>query len=86
MPDKRVEFMYYLVTIGYETENLDRDGNPRLQKVKYIFEAESVEEVTIVAAKYLAEDSRASEILSVALMPIECIIDHTSTPKYYKKQ
>jgi len=85
MPDKRVEYMYYLVTIGYETENLDRDGNPRLQKAKYIFEAESVEEVTIVAAKYLAEDSRASEILSIAQMPIECIIDRTCTPKYYKK-
>jgi len=85
MPDKRVEFMYYLVTIGYETENLDRDGNPRLQKTKYIFEAESVEEVTILAAKYLKEDSRASEILSIAQMPIECIIDHANTPKYYTK-
>ncbi len=28
--------MHYLVTVGYETENLDRNGNPRLQKVKYI--------------------------------------------------
>lgn len=83
MSDKNLQFMYYLVTIGYETENLDRDGNPRLQKAKYIFEAQSVEEVTIIAAKYLKEDSRASEVLSVAQMPIECIIDHANTPKYY---
>ena len=35
--------MHYLVTVGYETEQLDRNGNPRLQKVKYIVEAETVE-------------------------------------------
>ena len=31
--------MHYLVTIGYETEQMDRAGNPRLQKLKYIIEA-----------------------------------------------
>lgn len=75
--------MHYLVTIGYETEQIDRNGNPRLTKLKYVFEGQSVEEVTIVAAKYLAEDSRTSEILSIANMPIECIIDKLNTPKYY---
>ena len=30
--------MYYLVTIGYETEQLDRNGNFRLEKIKYIIE------------------------------------------------
>ena len=40
--------MHYLVTIGYETEQMDREGNPRVKKYKYIIEAESVEEATIV--------------------------------------
>ncbi len=44
--------MYYLVTIGYETEQMDKEGNPRVKKVKYVIQAESVEEATIVAAKY----------------------------------
>jgi len=76
--------MHYLVTIGYETEQMDRNGNPRLQKLKYIVEAETVEEATIVAAKYRAGDVRSSESISVAKMAIECIIDHKNTPEYYK--
>ena len=76
--------MYYLVTIGYETEQMDREGNPRLQKVKYVLEAETVEEATIVASKYREGDSRSSESISVAKMAIECVIDSKNTPEYYK--
>jgi len=76
--------MHYLVTIGYETEQMDRNGNPRLQKLKYIVEAQTVEESTIVAAKYRAGDVRSSESISVAKMAIECIIDEKNTPEYYK--
>ena len=75
--------MHYLVTIGYETEQMDRSGNPRLQKLKYIIEAETVEEATIVASKYRAGDVRSSESISVAKMAIECIIDSKNTPEYY---
>ena len=76
--------MHYLVTVGYELEQLDRNGNPRLQKVKYIVEAESVEEATIVVSIYKAGDMRSSESLSIAKMTIECIIDKNNTPEYYK--
>ena len=76
--------MYYLVTIGYETEQMDRNGNPRLQKLKYIVESETVEEATIVASKYRAGDVRSSESISIMKMPIECIIDMKNTPEYYK--
>ena len=78
--------MHYLVTIGYETEQMDRAGNPRLQKLKYIIEAETVEEATIVASKYRAGDTRSSESISVAKMAIECIIDSKNTPEYYKSK
>ncbi len=76
--------MHYLVTIGYETEQLDREGNPRLKKLKYLIEAESVEEATIVASKYKAEDIRSSESISIAKFTIECVIDKQNTPQYYK--
>jgi hypothetical protein len=76
--------MHYLVTIGYETEQTDRSGNPRLQKVKYILEADTVEEATIVASKYRLGDVRSSESISIVKMPIECIIDRKNTPEYYK--
>jgi len=76
--------MHYLVTIGYETEQMDRNGNARLQKLKYVIEAETVEEATIVASKYRSGDVRSSESISVAKMAIECIIDKKNTPEYYK--
>jgi hypothetical protein len=76
--------MHYLVTVGYETEQLDRNGNPRLQKAKYIVESESVEEATLVVSKYRAGDMRGSESLSIVKMPIECIIDFKNTPEYFK--
>lgn len=76
--------MYYLVTIGYETEQMDREGNPKVKKVKYVLEAESVEEATIIAAKYRSGDTRGSESLSVSKMQIECVIDKNNTPQYYK--
>jgi hypothetical protein len=76
--------MHYLVAIGYETEQMDRNGNPRLQKLKYIVEAETVEEATIVASKYRAGDVRSSESISIVKMPIECVIDTKNTPEYYK--
>ena len=72
--------MHYLVTIGYETEQMDREGNPRIKKFKYIIEAESVEEATLVASKYRSGDVRSSESLSVAKMAI----DSKNTPEYYK--
>lgn len=76
--------MYYLVTIGYETEQTDRNGNPRLQKVKYVLEAESVEEASLIASKYRAGDVRSSESIAITKMPIECVIDSKNTPEYYK--
>jgi hypothetical protein len=76
--------MHYLVTIGYETEQMDRNGNPRLQKLKYIVEAQTVEEATIIASKYRSGDVRSSESISIVKMPIECIIDSKNTPEYYK--
>ena len=76
--------MHYLVTIGYETEQMDREGNPRTKKYKYIIEAESVEEATIVVSKYRAGDMRSSESLAIAKMAIECIIDKNNTPEYYQ--
>ena len=72
--------------IGYETEQMDREGNPRIKKVKYVIQAESVEEATIVAAKYREGDVRGSESLSVAKFPIECVIDEKNTPEYYKSK
>ena len=77
--------MYYLVTISYETEQETRSGDVRIknQKVKYVFEGQSVEEVSILANKYIAEDARTAELKSIVDMNIECVIDKANSPNYY---
>jgi hypothetical protein len=76
--------MYYLVTVGYELEQLDRNGNARLQKIKYVVEAESVEEASIVISNYKSIDMRSSESLSIVKMQIDSVIDSKNTPEFYK--
>lgn len=76
--------MYYQVTIGYETERQDRNGNPALEKLKYIFEAESAEETILLAGKYIGTGMRSGELLEVKQIPIDCIISEKETPEYYK--
>ena len=48
--------MHYTVTVGYESEQLDREGNPRLTKSNIIVQAESNAEANITASKFLAGD------------------------------
>jgi hypothetical protein len=76
--------MYYFVTIAYEGEQLDRNGNPKLSKLKYLIEAESAEEATILASKFRSGDMRSSETISVSKSNIEYVIDKRSEPTYYK--
>ncbi len=73
--------MHYLVTINYEVET---ERNTKLQKTKYIIEAESVEEAAIIANKYIEGDTRTAEILGITHMPIECVVSPKTYPEYYK--
>lgn len=76
--------MYYTITVGYETENLDNEGNPKMKKTRYLVEALSVEEAMVVIAKYRSEDSRGSEVLTIAKATFEDVLNPTMTPKYYE--
>jgi len=76
--------MYYLVTVGFETERVDGEGNPRLVKTKFPVEAESVEEVSAIIGKYCSGDTTNYEILAINKLVIERVIDKKNTPEYYK--
>jgi hypothetical protein len=76
--------MHYTVTVGYESEQMDREGNPRLTKSNIIVQAESNAEANITASKFLAGDIRSSQIIDVKKLKIDCIIDDKNTPEYYK--
>ena len=76
--------MHYTVTVGYESEQLDREGNPRLTKSTIIVQAESNAEENITASKFLAGDIRTSQIIDVKKLKIDCVIDEKNTPEYYR--
>tara|TARA_B100000287_G_scaffold308892_1_gene292067 strand:+ start:259 stop:492 length:234 start_codon:yes stop_codon:yes gene_type:complete len=77
--------MYYQAIVAFETGALDGNGNPKVKKFKYIVESESVYEATTRVSKYLAEDTRDSEIVSLVKAPYEDILHPTLTPKYYQQ-
>ena len=77
--------MYYLVTVGYETGEQDNNGNSRMQKVKYVIESDSVEEVVYVMANYHKNDAVDSQILDVKRHNVGEIILRTNNPLLYKK-
>lgn len=75
--------MYYLVTVGYQTERVDRSGNPVLTKVKYPVQAESVEEVASIVGNFNKDSMSGFEILSVVKLVIDSVIDKKNTPELY---
>ena len=76
--------MYYLAIVAFETGVVDNQGNPKVKKFKYIVESESVYEATQRLSKYLTEDTRYSEIVSLVKAPFEDILHPQLTPNYYK--
>ena len=76
--------MYYLAIVAFETGVIDNQGNPKVKKYKYIVESESVYEATTRLTKYLTEDTRDSEIVSLVKAPFEDILHPSLTPKYYQ--
>ena len=55
----------------------------KVKKYKYIVEAESLYEVNKRLATYLSEDTRDSEVVSIAKAPFEDFLHPQLTPKYY---
>tara|TARA_R110002012_G_scaffold293431_3_gene489105 strand:+ start:1527 stop:1757 length:231 start_codon:yes stop_codon:yes gene_type:complete len=76
--------MYYQAIVAFETGVIDNQGNPKVKKFKYIVESESVYEATTRLTKYLTEDTRDSEIVSLVKAPYEDILHPNLTPKYYQ--
>lgn len=74
----------YTITVGYETENLDKDGNPKMKKSRYLVEAETVEEAMLVMARYRSEDMRSSEVISITKSTFEDVLNPTLSSKYYQ--
>ena len=76
--------MYYQAIVAFDTGSVDNNGNPKVKKFKYVVESESVYEATTRLTKYLNEDTRDSEIVSLIKAPYEDILHPKLTPNYYQ--
>lgn len=77
--------MYYLVTVNYAMgDSLDRQGNPKIQKVKVVVEGDSVEEVTMVLANYHNGDTAYDSVDSIKRLPLGDVINRNMNPEFYK--
>lgn len=74
----------YTITVGFETDQIDKDGNVKIKKYRYLVSAHSVEEAMLVIAKYRSEIPGDSEVISITKATYEDIINEVMTPKYYE--
>ena len=74
----------YNSTVAYETGQIDKEGTPRVKRARYVVSAESLVEAVTNLTKYITEDTRDSEIISISKSNIESIVDPKLTPTVYK--
>jgi hypothetical protein len=77
--------MFYSVIVGYEQDAVDKEGNPKIKKVKYLCEAESVEEASLVMSQFAGESMGNAKVMSIVEDKTSEVITSESNPKYYKK-
>lgn len=75
--------MQYTCVVGFETEKLDGEGNPKIKKAKYLVEGVTLYDALMSVTDYLKDDSRGSDIKSIAEAKFEDIIGE-KTGKVHK--
>lgn len=78
--------MYYLVTVNYSSDTLDKQGNSKVVKTKYVIEADSIEEVVYVMANFHKGDTMYDSIDSIRKLPLGDVITRSFSPEFYKPQ
>jgi hypothetical protein len=78
--------MFYNVIVGYEQDTVDKEGNPKVKKVKYLCEAECLEEASLVMAQFAAESMGSAKVMSITEDKTSEVITQQHSPKYYNKK
>jgi hypothetical protein len=71
--------MYYQAIVGYETDK------GKIKKVKYLCEAESQEQASLVMSQFAAESMDNAKVIGVTEASIAEVVDSNNSPKYYKR-
>jgi len=76
---------HFVCVVGFETDQLDKEGNPKIKKYKFL-----VEDVDIFSAlsslhDYLKTDSRGYDVKSISEAKFEEIIGQTEKQHVVQK-
>lgn len=69
-----VENKYYKVIIKFFSEELDKQGNPKITKSEYIVHSKDVEEANKKTYEYLEGTLLAFELASITETKVEAVI------------
>jgi hypothetical protein len=72
---------HYVCTVGFETEKVDKDGNFKEKKSKYLVHAESLYEALMNILEYLKTDSRGYDVKSIVEAKYEDVVEEKAGKK-----
>lgn len=65
---------HYVAVVAFETDKLDKDGNPKTKKSKFLIEGVTLFDAQNTLMEYLKVDSRGYDVKSIAQCVYEDIL------------
>lgn len=65
---------HYVCVVAFETDQLDKEGNPKVKKAKFLIEDVALFAAVSTIIDYLKTDNRSYELVSVSEAKFEDII------------
>jgi hypothetical protein len=75
---------HYVAVVAFEMDKLDKEGNPKTKKSKFLIEGVTLYDAQESLMSYLKTDSRGYDVKSIAEAKFEDIIGQKKTSKVMK--
>lgn len=72
---------HYVAVVAFETDKLDKEGNPKTKKFKFLIEGVTLFDAHNSLMSYLKTDSRGYDVKSISEAQFEDIIGQKKTSK-----
>lgn len=75
---------HYVSVVAFETDKLDKEGNPKTKKAKFLIEGVTLFDAQNTLMEYLKTDSRGYDVKSISQCSYEDILGSTKKTKVVK--
>lgn len=65
---------HYVCQVGFEQDQLDKEGKPKIKKYKFLVQDETLYAAMMTLQEYMKTESRGHEVISIAEAKFEDII------------